>query len=182
MVRWEIEREREREMVSRYLLIRDWVLILVVQLCLVRCSADYFWDGTGWKWQESPGGETEGSGGDLLHEDEEEEDFQGSAGGSQTDFDIPLEEDSQVDKDIINVDDEIDDIGDIGFHEDTSTISPPSLTSVKAAVTTGPTEPGLPGDPADPHKQLNQETNFFAQPGILTGQQDWGLVDHGVMF
>ena len=49
-------RERERVMVSRYILIRDWVLLLVVQLCLVRCSADYFWDGTGWKWQESPGG------------------------------------------------------------------------------------------------------------------------------
>ena len=132
----------------------------------MRCSADYFWDGTGWKWQESPGGEAEGSGGDLLHEDEEEEDFQGSAGDSQTDFDIPIEEDSQVDKDIINVDDEIDDIGDIGLHDDTSTISTPSLTSVKAAVTIGPEDPTLLGDP---HKQLNQETNFFAQPGILTG-------------
>ena len=157
-------------MVSRYILIRDWVLLLVVQLCLVRCSADYFWDGTGWKWQESPGGEAEGSGGERelgLHEDEEEEDFQGSAGDTQTDFDVPLEEDSQVDKDIINVDDEIDDIGDIGFQDDTTTISTPSLTSVKAAVTIGPTDPTLLGDP---HKQLNQETNFFAQPGILTGE------------
>ena len=38
-------------MVSRYIHIRDWVVILVVQLCLVGCSADYFWDGTEWKWQ-----------------------------------------------------------------------------------------------------------------------------------
>ena len=29
----------------------DWVVILVVQLCLVGCSADYFWDGTEWVWK-----------------------------------------------------------------------------------------------------------------------------------
>ena len=31
----------------------DWVVILVVQLCLVGCSADYFWDGTEWVWKVS---------------------------------------------------------------------------------------------------------------------------------
>ena len=63
------------------------------------------------------------------------------------------------------------DIGDIGFHEETTTISTPRLTSAKAAVTIGPTDPTLLGDP---HKQLNQETNFFAQPGILTGEVGGG--------
>ena len=33
----------------------DWVAVLVVQLCLVGCSADYFWDGTEWRWQVSAG-------------------------------------------------------------------------------------------------------------------------------
>ena len=32
----------------------DWVVILVVQLCLVGCSADYFWDGTEWVWKVRP--------------------------------------------------------------------------------------------------------------------------------
>ena len=31
--------------------IPNWVVIIVVQLCLVGCSADYFWDGDEWKWQ-----------------------------------------------------------------------------------------------------------------------------------
>ena len=34
----------------------DWVAVLVVQLCLVGCSADYFWDGTEWRWQVSAQG------------------------------------------------------------------------------------------------------------------------------
>ena len=33
--------------------IPNWVVIIVVQLCLVGCSADYFWDGNEWKWQVS---------------------------------------------------------------------------------------------------------------------------------
>ena len=155
-------------MVSRYLLIRDWVILLVVQLCLVRCSADYHWDGTEWKWRESPeSGQDRGEGsgswageGRWADDDEEETDMEGSAedGVIGPDFDIPREEDSQVDKDFINVDDEID--LDIGFHDE-------STTSAKPVNAVAPTDPA---DVGDPHKQLNQETNFFAQPGILTGR------------
>ena len=151
---------------SRYLLIRDWVLLLVVQLCLVRCSADYHWDGTEWKWRESPeSGQEQGSGSwagaeHWSNDDEEEAETEGSAddGVIGGDFDIPREEDSQVDKDFINVDDEID--LDIGFHDE-------STTSEKPVNVVAPTDTGVVDDP---HKQFNQETNFFAQPGILTGR------------
>ena len=97
-------------MVSRYILIRDWVLILVVQLCLVRCSADYFWDGTEWKWQDRPSDNldyldtVEGSGQGWSNDDEEEGEDLGSADAdvNETDFDHQIEEDSQVDNDVIN--------------------------------------------------------------------------------
>ena len=152
---------------SRYILIRDWVLILVVQLCLVRCSADYFWDGTEWKWQDRPSDnldKVEGSGHGWSNDDEEEEGDLGSAddGVNETDFDHQIEEDSQVDNDVINVDGDID--LDFGFHDETSTTSTTSEISIKAA----PTDPTI---LEDPHKQLNQDTNFFAQPGILTGSE-----------
>ena len=158
------------EMVSRYILIRDWVLILVVQLCLVRCSADYFWDGTEWKWQDSPEEASRGQEGSgnwagantWTNDDEEEADTEGSADDlvNESDFDIPVEEDSQVDKDFINVDDEID--LDIGFDETTKIST--SSTTVNVVAPTDPTVLD------DPHKQFNQDTNFFAQPGILTGR------------
>ena len=162
------------EMVSRYILIRDWVLILVVQLCLVRCSADYFWDGTEWKWQDSPQEPSRGQEGSgnwagantWTNDDEEEADTEGSADDlvNESDFDIPVEEDSQVDKDFINVDDEID--LDIGFDETTKIST--SSTTVNVVAPTDPTVLD------DPHKQFNQDTNFFAQPGILTGKYRGG--------
>ena len=43
--------KQDDKMVSRYLHIKDWLVVLVVQLCLVRSSADYVWDGSEWKWQ-----------------------------------------------------------------------------------------------------------------------------------
>ena len=80
------------------------------------------------------------------------------------------ETDTEVlDSDVVNVDDEIDprDL-DIGFHEDitsgpldkaeTASQTPPSIV---------PSDPQGQGD--DPTKYYNQDTNFFAQPGILTG-------------
>ena len=45
-------------MASRYLHVRDWLVVLVVQLCLVRSSADYVWDGSEWKWQVSTNNQT----------------------------------------------------------------------------------------------------------------------------
>ena len=68
------------------------------------------------------------------------------------------------DSDTVSVDDEIDprDL-DIGFHEDIT--SGPD----KAAPQTTPSI--VPRDPQgdDTTKYLNQDTNFFSQPGILTG-------------
>ena len=68
-----------------------------------------------------------------------------------------------VDNDIVNVDDEIDprDL-DIGFHEDIT--SAPRTTPTLNTVASDPQVPGQ-----DPAKHYNQDTNFFAQPGILTG-------------
>ena len=45
--------ERCRYLDTMYCPRWDWVAVLVVQLCLVGCSADYFWDGTEWRWQVS---------------------------------------------------------------------------------------------------------------------------------
>ena len=70
-----------------------------------------------------------------------------------------------VDSDIVNVDDEIDprDL-DISFHED--------ITSGPDKVEAAPQPPPsiVPSDSeGDPTKYYAQDTNFFAQPGILTG-------------
>jgi len=164
------------EMVSRYIHIRDWVVILVVQLCLVGCSADYFWDGNEWRWQDTPKVDDvdEGSGDDVYgghplyrHDDDEED--EGSGHIRDHDYDEHEEEDEQdaVDNDIVNVDDEIDprDL-DIGFHEDI-TEAPDKATSSKS--TTSKTVPNAATELSDPSKhEFSQETNFFAQPGIMT--------------
>ena len=74
------------------------------------------------------------------------------------------------DSDTVSVDDEIDprDL-DIGFHEDI-TAGPD-----KAAPQTTPSI--VPRDPQgdDPTKYFNQDTNFFSQPGILTGVYFYGM-------
>lgn len=72
-----------------------------------------------------------------------------------------------VDSDIVNVDDEIDprDL-DIGFHEDITS----GPDRAEAAPQTPPSiVPSDPQEGGDPTKYYAQDTNFFAQPGILTG-------------
>lgn len=157
----------------------DWVVILVVQLCLVGCSADYFWDGTEWVWKDSPADKSselaEGSGGDgyaglYRHDDEEEESSGHEEDADYHDHDVHEEDPDVVDSDIVNVDDEIDprDL-DIGFHEDIT--SAPRTTPTLNTVASDPQVPGQ-----DPAKHYNQDTNFFAQPGILTGGTVVGLL------
>jgi len=152
----------------------DWVAVLVVQLCLVGCSADYFWDGTEWRWQETPAGKVEetaeGSAEDgypgLYNRDDEEEE-EGS-GLWHSDYSDPHVEEDAGDTDIVNVDDEIDprDL-DIGFHEDIT--SGPDRADSIPETTTSHTVPNK--DPTlleDPTRHFSQDTNFFAQPGIIT--------------
>ena len=53
---------------------------------------------------------------------------------------------------------------DIGFHDESTPKPTPKSTT---PTTTHP--PEVPTAASDPHKHHNQETNFFAQPGILAG-------------
>lgn len=73
-----------------------------------------------------------------------------------------------LDSDIVNVDDEIDprDL-DIGFHEDITSGPDRPESAPQTPPSIVPSDPLVPGD--DPTKYYNQDTNFFAQPGILTG-------------
>jgi len=160
-------------MKSRHLHIRDWLVVLVVQLCLVRSSADYVWDGSEWKWQDTPantvGDTVEGSADDnssygVKYDHEDDDDQEGSGRDDYQPEDSREDDHITVDKDVINVDEEIDprDV-DIGFHDESTpkpTLKPttPTTTLLPAVPTVGST---------DPHKHHNQETNFFAQPGIL---------------
>ena len=102
----------------------------------------------------------------YRHDDDEEDD--GSGHIRDHDYDEHEEEEDAVDNDIVNVDDEIDprDL-DIGFHEDI-TGAPDKVTSAKT--TTSKTVPNVATEHSDPSKhEFSQETNFFAQPGIMTG-------------
>jgi len=155
-------------MASRYLHVRDWLVVLVVQLCLVRSSADYVWDGSEWKWQDTPAnpihdtveGSADSSYGVKYGEDDDD-DMEGS-GRDDFETEDVREEPTAIEKDVINVDEEIDprDV-DIGFHdESTPKPTPKSTTSTTTLPPTVSTQ-------RDPHKHHNQETNFFAQPGIL---------------
>eukprot|EP00092_Neocalanus_flemingeri_P041350 GFUD01045024.1.p1 GENE.GFUD01045024.1~~GFUD01045024.1.p1 ORF type:complete len:214 (-),score=67.52 GFUD01045024.1:591-1232(-) len=156
-------------MVSRYLHIRDWLVVLVVQLCLVRSSADYVWDGSEWKWQDTPANQVddtvEGSADSsygVKYGQDDDDDMEGS-GRDDFESEDSIEDHTEVDRDVINVDEEIDprDV-DIGFHdESTPKPSPPPTPSTTTLLPTVPTVG------TDPHKHHNQETNFFAQPGIL---------------
>jgi len=148
---------------------RDWVLVLVVQLCLVRSSADYVWDGAEWKWQDTPAnpGEdpVEGSGDSTYgvnYGRDDDDDVEGS-GGDDFEPEDPREDLATVDKDVINVDEEIDprDV-DIGFHDETT--PQPTLKTTSTTTTLLPTETTV---ETDPKKDHSPETNFFAQPGIL---------------
>lgn len=174
--------------------IPNWVVIIVVQLCLVGCSADYFWDGDEWKWQDSPADtrdQYEGSGVDgydhPLYRPEDEEDD--SSGEDTSDWDG---EEDLGDSDIVNIDDEIDprDL-DIGFHEEvtihyqdwwtSSSSSTPATISAKTSVPAmNPNNPSVSdeSEEEDPHKHAtaSQDTNFFSQPGILTGGSVVGLL------
>ena len=58
---------------------------------------------------------------------------------------------------------------DIGFHDESTPKPTPKSTT---STTTLP--PTVATQGRDPHKHHNQETNFFAQPGILAG--NWELV------
>jgi len=165
-------------MVSRYIHIRDWVVILVVQLCLVGCSADYFWDGTEWKWQDTPDdvAAQEGSGDDVYHplyrHDDEEDDF-GSADVEEIDHYGGNSEDTKYfsNNDIVDVDEEIDP-SDVDFDFNEEGEHPVTNAHDKDAILSTLTPPKVAQeDPTildDPHKHFNQDTNFFAQPGILT--------------
>ena len=53
---------------------------------------------------------------------------------------------------------------DIGFHDESTPKPTPKSTT---STTTLP--PTVATQGRDPHKHHNQETNFFAQPGILAG-------------
>jgi len=160
----------------------DWVVILVVQLCLVGCSADYFWDGTEWVWKDSPGdlaaAEGSGDGGHTGLYNHDDEDDEGSGEQEEDDYHDHLvhEMDTEVlDSDIVNVDDEIDprDL-DIGFHEDITSGPDRPEAAPQTPPSIVPSDPLVPGD--DPTKYYNQDTNFFAQPRILTGGTVVGLL------
>jgi len=156
-------------MVSRYLHIRDWLVVLVVQLCLVRSSADYVWDGNEWKWQDTPAnpvddtveGSADSSYG-VKYGQDDDDDVEGS-GRDDFEPEDSREDQTAIEKDVINVDEEIDprDV-DIGFHDESTPTPTPKPTS-----TTTTLLPTVPTEGTDPHKHHNQETNFFAQPGIL---------------
>jgi len=156
-------------MVSRYLHIKDWLVVLVVQLCLVRSSADYVWDGSEWKWQDTPANPIddtiEGSADSpygMNYGEDDDDDREGS-GSDDFETEVVREEHAPVDKDVINVDEEIDprDV-DIGFHDESTAKPTPKSTTPTA---TNP--PTTPNTGSDIHKHHNQDTNFFAQPGIL---------------
>ena len=72
------------------------------------------------------------------------------------------------DSDIVNVDDGIDprDL-DIGFQKDITSGPDRAEAATQTPPSIVPSDPLVPGD--DPTKYYNQDTNFFAQPGILTG-------------
>jgi len=158
-------------MASRYLHIKDWLVVLVVQLCLVRSSADYVWDGSEWKWQDTPANPiddtAEGSTGyshDGMSYGEDDDDDREGSGRDDFETEVVREEHAPIDhKDVINVDEEIDprDI-DIGFHDESTQKPTPKSTTPTA---TNP--PTAPTTGSDIHKHHNQDTNFFAQPGIL---------------
>ena len=125
--------------------------------------------------QETPAGKVEetaeGSAEDgypgLYNRDDEEEE-EGS-GLWHSDYSDPHVEEDAGDTDIVNVDDEIDprDL-DIGFHEDIT--SGPDRPDSVPETTTSHTVPNK--DPTlleDPTRHFSQDTNFFAQPGIITG-------------
>lgn len=165
-------------MVSRYLHLRDWVVILVVQLCLVRSDAEYVWDGSEWKWQDDklPDDTVEASGEDPYYggggryrggaDDDEDDDIEGS-GGHDFSTNVRTREQNipATEKDLITIDPgEIDprDV-DIGFEElttrqpSTQQTTPVTTQSLVPETTQG----------KDPQVHHNHETNFFAQPGIL---------------
>ena len=103
----------------------------------------------------------------LYNRDDEEEE-EGS-GLWHSDYSDPHVEEDAGDTDIVNVDDEIDprDL-DIGFHEDIT--SGPDRPDSVPETTTSHTVPSK--DPTlleDPTRHFSQDTNFFAQPGIITG-------------
>ena len=103
----------------------------------------------------------------LYNRDDEEEE-EGS-GLWHSDYSDPHVEEDAGDTDIVNVDDEIDprDL-DIGFHEDIT--SGPDRPDSVPETTTSHTVPNK--DPTllkDPTRHFSQDTNFFAQPGIITG-------------
>ena len=107
-------------------------------------------------------------GGHPLYRHDDDEEDEGSGHIRDHDYDEHEEEEDAVDNDIVNVDDEIDprDL-DIGFHEDI-TEAPEKATSAKT--TTSKTVPKAATEHSDPSKhEFSQETNFFAQPGIMTG-------------
>ena len=127
----------------------------------------------------------EGSGVDgydhPLYRPEDEEDD--SSGEDTSDWDG---EEDLGDSDIVNIDDEIDprDL-DIGFHEEvtihyqdwwtSSSSSTPATISAKTSVPAmNPNNPSVSdeSEEEDPHKHAtaSQDTNFFSQPGILTGE------------
>ena len=125
--------------------------------------------------QDPPSDEvTEGSGDDVYgghplyrHDDEEEDIGSGADTDDYTDHHV-INNDNFDNNDIVDVDDEIDP-SDVDFGFDENSLS--STTKSPDTTTTKPPDTG-PGDTSivnDPHKQFNQDTNFFAQPGILTG-------------
>lgn len=155
-------------MVSRHIHLRDWLVVLVVQLCLVRSSADYVWDGTEWIWQEDTAADSdgvEGSAGGNYHSYPDHTDDDDVEGSGPDDFEKENKKDysytdSINNKEVINVDDEIDPREvDIGFHEESS-------SSISLPDPVKPTQSAESTPSSDPDKQ-SQETNFFAQPGIL---------------
>ena len=122
----------------------------------------------------------EGSGDDgygdhPLYRHDDEEDEESSGEGVDSDWSMP----EDIVDDIVNIDDEIDprDL-DIDFHEEVTTaysdITTPETISLKTSVPAmNPLNPSDSiSEPEDPHKHLTptQDPNFFAQPGIVTGE------------
>ena len=126
----------------------------------------------------------------MNYGEDDDDDREGS-GSDDFETEVVREEHAPVDKDVINVvrnacnvtildtsklycqyfqDEEIDprDV-DIGFHDESTAKPTPKSTTPTA---THP--PTTPTTGSDIHKHHNQDTNFFAQPGILAGMSSCG--------
>ena len=109
----------------------------------------------------------EGSAGGNYHSYPDQTDDDDVEGSGPDDFEKENKKDysytdSINNKEVINVDDEIDPREvDIGFHEESS-------SSISLPDPVKPTQSAESTPSSDPDKQ-SQETNFFAQPGILAG-------------